>query len=278
IDTNSHASPFTGMFSPDHSYYWSVRACNEAGLWGDWAPTQVFRWDGPMPPVDLALDERDDGLWLTWNRSARGPLLVRYEVHASNRRGFRPSKEPYQVHTLGEVPATFVAATDHSEMRVVSPTGDAPNSSAYRVVAIDMFGTPSGPSWALEIPCPRIYSQPILQAEAGRPHTCTVKTLRCDGDLQYRYQKPGYAYWEREGYEFSLAEGPPWLSIDAATGVLSGTPPQPGQFPVRVVAKRTWPDEVKADQYRPEYFAKDAPEFQAEDEQTFTLTVVERAP
>jgi len=75
-----------------------------------------------------------------------------------------------------------------------------------------------------------------------------------------------------------MVEGPDWLSMDAGSGVLSGTPAVADIGEARVLVKvtRTWPAEVTPDQYRPEYFLKDKPEFQLQDKQSFRITVTER--
>ena len=102
-----------------------------------------------------------------------------------------------------------------------------------------------------------------------------VLTLHSLGDLQQRYQKPNYGFREREGYLFALTEGPVWLSIDSTTGVLSGKPGigDIGKTPVAITVTRTFPYEVKEDEYRPEEFRKNKPQFQAKAEQSFVLTV-----
>ena len=41
-------------------------------------------------------------------------------------------------------------------------------------------------------------------------------------------------YFDIEKPRFTLADGPPWLRIDEATGVLSGTPDVPGKTDVSV--------------------------------------------
>jgi hypothetical protein len=254
-----------------------VRTRDGNGVWGDWSPTYTFTWDGPRPPVDVAYEERDGEIWLTWEPNPEGNQPVAYEVYASDRRGFRPTKEAHHVKTLGEVPATFVARATEAQYPIVSDRREAPNKSSYRVIAIDANGTPSGSSWPVELPHPHIFSVPVGRATVGVPYEYQVKTLRCDGDLQYRYQKPGYGFWEREGYDFELIEGPDWLRIDAETGLLSGTPDRDdaGEADVRIRVRRTWPDEVKKDQHRPEYFLKDGPEYQAEVEHAFTIVVLE---
>ena len=42
-------------------------------------------------------------------------------------------------------------------------------------------------------------------------------------------------FWDIEQNRFALEEAPPWLTVEAETGVLSGTPPAAGTFPVKLV-------------------------------------------
>ncbi|MFQ6096176.1 MAG: putative Ig domain-containing protein [Armatimonadota bacterium] len=279
VDGPPFGNPRTGIFSPDETYYWRVRARDANGVWGAWSPVRRFSWEGPCPPVDLEYEERGDKGWLTWKPSPRGTRPVRYEVYASDDRGFMPSKEPYTVYTRGQQPPNLVAETSRTEMLILSddPADGAPNKSSYRVIAVDANGTRSGTSWPLELPHPCVYSRPVTRAKVGQPYRYRVLTIRCNGDLQYRYQKPGYGFWEREGYVFELTQGPKWLHVNGDTGVLEGTPGpgDVGEASVTVTVRRTWPDEVKKDQYRPEYFLKDAARFQAEARQSFTITVAD---
>ncbi len=273
----SLCNPRTGLFNPDETYYWRVRARNAAGLWGPWSATQTFRWDGPRPPQELRYEDREGRLFLAWKPNPRGNRSVRYEVYASDMHGFRPSKEPYDVYTLGRVPGNLVATTDSTELLVVSddPADRAPNKSSYRVIAVDANGTPSGTSAPLELPHPFVYSRPVANAVIGRPYAYQVLTLRSDGALQHRYQDPKYAFWEKEGYRFEQLAGPKWLSVNADSGLLSGTPPAgaEGDALVKLRVVRTWPREVRKDQYRPEPFLKDGPVFHSEAVQEFRLSV-----
>ena len=44
------------------------------------------------------------------------------------------------------------------------------------------------------------------------------------------------SFWNIETPEYALEQGPSWLKIDAATGMLSGTPDAAGKFDVAVTA------------------------------------------
>jgi len=277
IDETTFANGRAGLFADGRTYYWSVKARDASGLWGDWAPVREFSWKGPMPPVDLRIVSRGGKIYLSWKPNPRGVRPVSYEVYASDIRGFTPSMKEHELVSLGTAPPNFAGSTDLAEFPVVSPdpADGAPNKSSYKVVAVDEKGTRSGPSEPLELEHPHIFSRPVTEARTGEPYEYRVMTIRSMGDLQYRYQEPSYAFWEREGYEFRLADAPGWLRIDPVGGILSGTPGErdTGDHRVTVVVDRTWPHEVKANQKRPENFTKDGPEYRASDEQTFVLRV-----
>ena len=149
------------------------------------------------------------------------------------------------------------------------------NRSFYRVVATDAHGVESGPSELIELPHPFLFSRPVATAAFGQRYQYQLRSLRCLGDLQHRYAKPGQKFWEDEGCRFELAAGPKWLRLDQDTGLLSGTPARAdaGEHRVRIVCHRAFPHELKPGDYRCSYFLKDDPRFQAKHEQTFTLRV-----
>ncbi len=281
VDSCEHHAPFTGLFNPEETYYWRVRPCNAHGVWGAWSPVWQFTWQGPRIPVEVKAEIHDGRITLSWSPNPRGERPVRYVVHGSDERGFTPSDTPYDVVGLGRRGETVVAFTDMTSLEVVSAgaKGKGTNRAFYRVVAIDANGTASGPSALVELPHPFLYSKPGTTAQVGQPYQYEAKTLQCLGDLQHRYAAPVAAFWETEGYEFRLAEGPDWLTVDPDSGVVSGTPSEEdvGVHPVRLECHRRYPREVKPGDYRPSYFLKDAAEFQASDTQTFEVTVRSRS-
>ena len=121
IDDTSFVNPRSGLFNPDEIYYWSVRTCNNEGVWGNWCPIQTFSWSGPRPPVDLKTITRNGKIYLTWRPNPRGNRPARYEIYASNQKGFKPGKSPYTVLTLGEVPPNLAAETTETKLLIVSP-------------------------------------------------------------------------------------------------------------------------------------------------------------
>ncbi len=285
IDRTTFGNPRTGLFNPGETYYWSVRARNSKGNWGKWSPTQTFSWNGPRPPVNLKTIKKKGKIYLSWEPNPRESKPVQYEIYASNIKGFKPRKTPHILLGLDEVQSNLAAVTTETELLIVSsdPADRAPNKSSYRIIAIDENGTPGGSSWPLELDHPLIYSQPLLNAKVGILYEYRVLTLRSLGDLQYRYEKPVFAFWEKEGYEFSLAEAPEWIRIDSKTGIIAGKPStyNTGKYPIRVTVNRTWPYEVtKTIMYQgknkkiTKSFLKDGPEFRASDEQFYILNVI----
>jgi hypothetical protein len=76
------------------------------------------------------------------------------------------------------------------------------------------------------LPRPFIYSAPVTRAPAGRPYSYQVKVIRSIGDLTRRdaaKPKPGARFWKIEPLKFSLTQKPSWMSIDADTGLITGT-------------------------------------------------------
>jgi len=276
VESASHDSRTNGMFSPDTDYYWRVRARNAAGMWGPWSKVQRFRWKGPRVPVEVKRRIRGNRITISWKPNPRGPRPVAYRVYGSDERGFPISEKPYKVISLAKPqPANFLARTEKTEMLVVAPDASAANMnrSFYRVTAVDADGVESGCSDFVELPHPFICSELVPTATPGKTYRCKIRTLRSMGDLQHRYGKVTKGFFEREGYEFSLAAGPKWLRIDGKTGVLSGTPTRKdvGAAEVEVVVRRTYPHERISGGNQ--WAKKSAARFQASARRKFRITV-----
>lgn len=277
VDSNGHHSPFAGLFNPDEKYFWRVRARNEKGVWGVWSPVWSFQWEGPRIPVGVSSKMEVGGITISWEPNPRGSSPVRFEIYGSNEKGFTPSKSPYELRGLGRQQANFLKSTTGHFLKVVSDTPNDPewNFSFYRIVAVDENGVESGPSNLLELPHPYIYTKPVTTALVGQPYHYQARTLVSLGDLQQRYAEPYFAYWEREGYDFSLVEGPSWMSMDSASGEMTGTPSATdrGFFKVIILCRRTFPFEQEPEEFNAHYFQKDEERYQAEFPQTFLLEV-----
>ncbi len=233
IPTTSWKVPYTGIFSPDTTYYWRLRCQDHWGVWGEWSKGWTFTWDGPRVPVELRLEEAGDTFTLHWKPNPRGGTRpVRYEVYGSDEKGFSIHKGEHSVPGRGKAPPNFLGATSDTSMVVISPTADAAaaNRVFYRVVAIDEDGTESGCSDYAQLPHPYIYTSAVLDAKVGRPYKYEARSLRSLGDYQgkpdptSKVRSYAYKFWDVEKNTFKLIDGPKWLSLDKKSGVLSGTP------------------------------------------------------
>ncbi len=232
IPTASWTVPYTGIYSPDTTYYWRLRTQDRFGAWGRWSAAWTFRWRGPRVPVDVRAVVEGQTITLRWKPNPRGERPVRYEVYGSDEKGFSPHKTAHKVIGRGRVPGEFLAATARTSMVVAGPDAAGANCNKvfYRVVAIDAYGTASGCSDYAELPHPFIYTRPVTRARVGEPYVYQVKTLRSLGDLQCKQDPESkrkrykYKFWDIEQPRFRLVKGPAWLRIDSKTGRLAGTP------------------------------------------------------
>ena len=238
--------PGPGLLNPDTEYFWRVRAQDDKGVWGPWSPTWSFTPRGPAPPRDVSLEfdrERNRGI-LRWAPNPLGRKPVAYRVYASDEKGFSVSDRPYKV-TVGvseqvpsEFPANFVVETSATELEVVGPHVELPgaNKAFYRVVAVDAAGNRSGPSDYAASPRPVIVSAPVTRARKGAAYRYPVAAIRSLGDLRTRVVngKETMSFWDVERLRFDIQRGPRWLTIDQATGLLSGTPDRSGTTEVVV--------------------------------------------
>ena len=236
--------PGPGLLGPDRKYFWRVRARDDTGVWGSWSETWSFVPRGPAPPLNVTLQfdsERSRGT-LRWSPNPRGRKPVAYRVYASDEKGFSVSDRPYAV-TVGdsknvpaEFPANFAFETPATDLEVVGPHVDLPgaNKAFYRVVAVDVAGKRSGPSDFAASIRPVIFSKPVTRARKGTKYRYPVAVVRSLGDLRTRVVngKETMSFWDIERLRFRIERGPEWLSIDEATGLLSGVPDRAGKSEV----------------------------------------------
>jgi hypothetical protein len=268
--------PYVGLLAPDHNYYWRVRAKDEKGVWGSWSKTWSFTPRGPSPPMDVKLDfDADVGRGvLCWKPAPEGRAPAAYRVYGSDEKGFSVSDEPYDVLDFhagdwrkvrlgGRFPANFVAETRNTELVVVGEGLQIPNANRvfYLVVAIDARGNRSWSSAYASAPRPFIYTSPATTTRVGELYRYQVGTIRPLGDLGYRavtkeqvadfwpegeraailngpvWNLQVVKFWDVQEARYSLLEGPAWLRMDEATGLLSGRADAPGKFQVVVAAR-----------------------------------------
>ena len=228
--------PRPGLLTPGTTYYWHVKAKDANGVWGPWSGTWSFTAEGPAHPMNVAI-QHDAGTGigtLTWSANPAGTTPARYRVYGSDEKGFTVHDTPYEVK-LGDTtelanlfPANFVAEVAGTSLDVVGVGNDLPNANKadYRVVAVDGNDKRSGDSDSVEAPRPFIYSAPVTSATAGKPYRYQVKAIRSIGDLTRRdaaKPKPGTRFWKIETLRFSLTQKPSWMSINADTGLITGT-------------------------------------------------------
>jgi hypothetical protein len=242
--------PQPGLLTPDRTYHWHVRAQDDKGVWGPWSKTWTFTPRGPAPPLDVTVDydpARGMGT-LRWKANPVGRVPIKYRLYGSDEKGFTIADQRHQSVvgvTKDEMadwdpwfPANFIAETTAAELAVLGGGVDLPaaNKTYYRVVAVDEQGQRSGPSDYAVAPRPVIYSKPVVTAEVGAPYRYQMLASRSLGDLSSRMAdgRQVSGYFDIEKPRFTLAQGPAWLRIDEATGVLSGTPDVPGKADVTV--------------------------------------------
>ncbi len=235
-----YALPDVGLLNPGERYRWRVRAMDERRAWGAWSTAWSFTANAPGVPLRLRWEEGG----LAWDANPQGRAAARYEVHASDEKGFTASDREHAVFAGNQksgglfpgkefvtFPSTRIAAVSEPRLAL------KPARAFYRVVAVDGKGERSGASDVLAAKRPFIHSEPARDARVGIAWRYEAKTVASIGDLRCRTiggESYNAAFWDAEKPRFALAKGPPWLKIDPATGVLEGTPPEPGEHPVRV--------------------------------------------
>ncbi len=252
--TEHFTLPYRGLLNPETTYYWQVRARDAQGLWGAWSEVWSFQPGGPGVPTNLAMrvDEEARTVMISWRDNPVGEKPVAYKVYGSNERGFTVSDVEYEVWMGNQenqvsgwvpTPANLMETTAARSIQVVGAGLDAANANRgyYRVVAVDANGIESGPSDYVEMPRPLICTAAAIEGKVGEPLAASVGTIWSMQDLACRTlddpQKIyNAAFWEVEHPVYALAGGPDWLTIDAESGALTGTPPDAGEFAATVTA------------------------------------------
>ena len=228
--------PYEGILNPGQTCYWQVRSRSADSLWGPWSDVWSFTPQAPGIPLDLTLetDWETRRITLHWHPNSNGNPADHYEIYGSDERGFTASRQPYPV-VVGRdredatFPANLIAVTADTCLTIVAADlpDDRGNRAFYRIVAVDADGLRSGPSDYAEAPRPFIYSTPSPRAVAGDIYRYQIKILRSSGDLRcvsdgpHRYLS---AFRDADQPRFLLDEGPAFISLDAATGLLTAAP------------------------------------------------------
>jgi hypothetical protein len=245
---SQYTPPQAGLLAPDRKYYWRVRAQNGQGVWGPWSTTWSFTPRGPSAPVGVMLDlDAGRGVGtLRWKPSPVGRTPTKYRIYGSDEKGFSVSDEPFTAFVGASKkvpparPANFITEVSATEAAVIGVGVRLANANRafYRVVAVDGRGTRSGPSDFAEAPRPVFYSRPVTAAKVGSEYRYPLSAIRSLGDVRTRVVggREVMDYWDVEAPRFALRQGPPWLKVDAGTGLLSGVPDRPGKAAVVVTA------------------------------------------
>jgi hypothetical protein len=227
---------------------------NDKGVWGPWSATWSFTPQAPAAPADvtLAFDAEQTRGVLRWKPNSAGRKPVKYRIYGSDEKGFSVSDEPHKVvvgvskEVAAERPASFIMEVTATEAAVIGPEVKLTKANRvfYRVVAVDERGKRSGPSNFAESPRPILYSRPVTAAKVGIEYRYPLSAIRSLGDVRTRVVegKETMSYWDIESPRFAV-QGPAWLKIDAATGLLSGVPDRHGK--VAVVVTSTIDREVR---------------------------------
>jgi hypothetical protein len=246
--TATYSLPYAGLLNPDQTYYWHVRARDTKGLWSPWSRTWSLTPRGPGVPLSLELQPVGSGYSLHWQPNPRGRRATAYRVYGSDEKGFSVSDEPYKVNVGNQkdgrsphFPSNFVVELADTQLAVIGPEVTLPNANRafYRVVAVDAKGNRSGPSDYVAAPRPLIYTAPTPAAKVGQAWEYRAATIRSIGDLRCRMigqNEYSAAFWNEEKPEWSLPEAPEWLTVDAASSLVRGTPPAPGEYRVTIRA------------------------------------------
>jgi hypothetical protein len=163
---------------------------------------------------------------------------VKYEVFADVAPGFVPVVSKRKLFEEDrrkpfDKPSNIILTTEQTEAVVVAAGLDKGDRTFFRVAAIDGEGARSGPSTYVEARHPFLYTSPVTTAAAGKPYSYQARSLLSIGE--FALGDPGISRPHKETLRFRLDQPPAWLSVNAETGLLTGTPPAAGDAPVKLI-------------------------------------------
>ena len=180
---------------------------------------------------------------LHWKPNPVGRPPVKYRVYGSDEKGFSISDVPYKVNIgqckelPSQFPANFIAETAATELAVIG--SQVESAQRHEDILSSRGGRPAGEAERAFGLCHRPAADHLQQAGAaakvGAEYRYQVQANRCLGDLRVD-GKGSPNFWDIEKPKFAMEQGPKWLKLDPATGVLSGTPDAAGKAEVVVSA------------------------------------------
>ena len=225
---------------------------NDKGVWGPWSKTWSFTARGPAYPLDVTLDydpSRGRGDPQLESQSG-GPAAGQVPGLRQRRKGFhdrRPAIPEHRGrHQGGDGGLEPVVPGELHRRDLGHGTGGAGPRSRSARSQQDLLprgggGRPGQAERAVRLrdgPRPIIYSKPRGGSQGRAPSTATrsVPTGPWGPQRAHEGRRQVSGYFDLEKPKFAIAQGPAWLKIDEATGVLSGTPDATGKVQVAVTA------------------------------------------
>ena len=242
-----------GLLTPDRKYYWHVRAMNDKGVWGPWSKTWSFTARGLAYPLDVTLDyDQAKGVGiLKWKANPVGKKPAKYRVYGSDEKGFTIADQSVPEHRRRDQGGNgglepLVPGELHRRDHGHGTGGDGPRRLLARSQQ-DLLPRGGGGRTGQAQRAVRLRDGPaardLQQARGGQPRSAPSTATRSRanrslGDLSARMKGDDQVsgYFDIEKPRFALDQGPAWLKIDEATGVLSGTPDAAGKVQVAVTA------------------------------------------
>lgn len=217
-------------FNDGQTYYWRVRARSKDGVWGPWSSTASFVARGPGMPVDPRLDCRPDGrIILTWNPPKNGTSVAKYEIYGSDEPSFSLlrkaiSQPAWACKSPVSRAPNFLLSTSQLSLDLTNRS-----ESFYRIVAVDKSGARSLPTRVIEITHPTLMPSSPIQARVNSPMSFNVPVRSSIGKAVFAL-KGGLIRKDPDQFTIELVEGPKWLTVEPTTGIVRGTPTNPGEY------------------------------------------------